>query len=420
MFEQGSRGTLMIDGVDLQALARRYGTPLQVLSAGAVRARIAQLRAALDGIDARVCYAVKANPGLALLALMAQAGLGADIVSAGELRRALRAGIRAETIVFSGVGKTADEIGDALDAGIWKFNVESHDELLTLQQVAAARRCVAHAAVRINPDVDAGTHDKISTGRAGNKFGVDIAQARRWFADAGQLSHVRLDGLQVHIGSQVMSLTAMQEAFGCVAALWRELEAAGHVIDSIDLGGGLGVCYRPEHDIPIPLPQYVDAIRTALHDYHGRVLLEPGRWLVAGAGALLTRVVRVKPGAQRCFLVLDAGMNDLMRPSLYDAWHEIVAVDALPRPEAHYDVVGPVCESSDTFATARRLPQSVAGDLLAICDTGAYGASMASNYNSRPFLAEVMLDAGGSALVRRRQSFDEMIAAEQLQPEWET
>jgi diaminopimelate decarboxylase len=420
MFEHGSRGALKIEGIDLHALARRHGTPLHVYSSPAIRARIAQLRAALQGLDAHICYAVKANPGLAVLALMAEAGLGADIVSAGELQRALHAGIEAHRIVFSGVGKTAAEMREALDAGIWKFNVESHDELLTLQHVARERRVIAHGAVRVNPDVDAGTHEKISTGKAQNKFGVSIDDARLWFAEAAKLPNVRLDGLHVHIGSQVTSAAAIGLTFERMAALWRELAAAGHVIDSIDLGGGLGVCYRRGHDAPLPVEEYAQLIRAALHDFRGRIVLEPGRWLVAEAGALLTRVIRVKPGDSRRFLIVDAAMNDLLRPSLYDAWHEIVAVDTMPRPTAVYDVVGPVCESSDIFARERTLPQSVGGDLMAIASTGAYGMSMASTYNSRPLAAELMLDAGRVAVARTRQTFDEMIAGESSRPELET
>jgi len=418
MFEHGPTGALRIDGVDLDAIAAECSTPLYVYSARAIRERIAELSAALRGLDALVCFAVKANPSRAVLALMAEAGLGADIVSAGELQRALRAGIPPQRIVFSGVGKTTDEIGMALHAGIWKFNVESADELAALQRAARSRGCVAHAAVRINPDVDAGTHEKISTGRSENKFGVAIGEARRWFAAAGALDHVRLDGLHVHIGSQVLAPGPLQLAFERVAAFWRELAGAGHAIDSIDLGGGLGVCYRPGHDRPLDAMAYAAIVRSALTDFGGRLVLEPGRWLVAGAGALLTRVIRIKEGESRQFLVVDAAMNDLLRPSLYGAWHEILAVDGSPRERVEYDVVGPVCESSDTFALARPLPRCVAGDLLAIADAGAYGSSMASTYNSRPLAAEVMVDDGRHAVVRLRQDFEGMVAGERL-PAWE-
>ncbi|KZC24468.1 diaminopimelate decarboxylase [Rhodanobacter thiooxydans] len=410
----------MFDGVDLRRLAERIATPFHAYSAGAIHRRIDELQAALAGLDATVCFAVKANPNLAILQLMANAGVGADIVSVGELRRALNAGIPAERIVFSGVGKSADEIAGALNVGIMRFNVESLDELHTLQRLAKAQEVTARAAVRINPDVDARTHAKISTGKSENKFGVSIDEARRWFAERKQLSHVQLDGLHVHIGSQILSVEPFRLALQRVAAFWQELERTGHPINSIDVGGGLGVCYRAGVDRPLAAADYVDVIRAALAGYRGRLLLEPGRWLVAEAGVLLTRVLRVKEGAERRFLVLDAAMNDLQRPSLYDAWHDIVPVADTPRPPATYDIVGPVCETGDTFARARELPECSAGDLLLIRATGAYGASMASTYNSRPLAAEVLLDQGRYAVVRRRQHFEEMIAGEQPARNWET
>jgi diaminopimelate decarboxylase len=273
--------------------------------------------------------------------------------------------------------------------------------------------------VRINPDVDALTHAKISTGRAENKFGVSIAEARRWFAERRQLAHVQLDGLHVHIGSQILDLKPFRLALHRVAAFWRELVQAGHPIASIDVGGGLGVRYRAEQEPPIAAADYAEVIREALAGFDGRLLLEPGRYLVAEAGVLLTRVLRIKEGTERRFLVLDAAMNDLQRPSLYDAWHDIVPVAADPRPPTAYDVVGPVCETGDTFARARVLPECAPGDLLAIQGAGAYGASMASTYNSRPLVAEVLLDAGRYALVRRRQTLEEMVAGEQSAQDWQ-
>jgi diaminopimelate decarboxylase len=408
-----------LDDVDLQVLAERVGTPLHAYSASAIRQRIRDLQAAMEGLDTLVCYAVKANPNLAILQMMADAGLGADIVSGGELQRSLRAGIPAERIVFSGVAKSADEIGDALAAGIGRFNVESRDELESVQVCAAARNVIAHAAARINPDVDALTHAKISTGKSENKFGVGIDEAREWFADSARLTHVCLDGLHVHIGSQILSLDPIRLALQRVAAFWRELASDGHAIDSIDVGGGLGVCYRDGHDRPVPVQDYAAVIREALDGFRGRILLEPGRWLVAEAGVLLTRVLRIKQGRQRRFLVADAGMTELLRPSLYDAWHEIVPVSCRQSPLQAYTVVGPVCESSDTFAVDRQLPACEPGDLLMIKTTGAYGAAMASNYNSRPLAVEVLLDRGHYAIVRRRQTFDEMIAAEQSAQNWD-
>lgn len=408
------------DGVDLHALAQRVGTPCHVYSATAIRQRIEALTTALRGLDAQVCYAVKANSNLAILQLMADAGFGADIVSAGEMLRAVCAGIPAGRIVFSGVGKSADEIAQALDAGIARFNVESADELQLLQRIAAERGAIAHAAVRINPDVDAGTHAKISTGKSENKFGVAIDEARRWFADSARLSHVRLDGLHVHIGSQMLSLDPIRAALRRTAQLRQELTAAGHAIRSIDVGGGLGVSYRAGHDTPVAIADYVDVVRRELDGFDGRILLEPGRWLVAEAGVLLTRVVRVKQGGQRKFLIVDAAMNDLVRPSLYDAWHDIVLLAPDSGASQRYDVVGPVCESSDIFARDRELPECKAGDLLMIKATGAYGASMASNFNSRPLAAEVLVDNGRYAVVRRRQSIHDMIADERAAQEWES
>ncbi|HEY9112870.1 MAG TPA: diaminopimelate decarboxylase, partial [Rhodanobacteraceae bacterium] len=324
-----------------------------------------------------------------------------------------------DRIVFSGVGKTAQEIGDALDAGVSRFNVESADELQLLQRIALRRDVTARASVRINPDVDALTHAKISTGKSENKFGVGIDEARQWFADSAALTHVRLDGLHLHIGSQMLSLDPIRTALRRMADFWRELAAAGHVIHSIDVGGGLGVCYRAGHDQPVAIADYVDAIREALAGFGGHILLEPGRWLVAEAGVLLTRVIRIKQGRQRKFLVLDAAMTELIRPSLYDAWHDIVPLVDGSRPTQTYDVVGPVCETGDTFARGRTLPECRAGDLVLIKATGAYGASMASTYNSRPLTAEVLLDRGRYAVVRRRQTFEEMVAGEQSADKWE-
>jgi len=410
------QGTL--DNVDLRALASHLPTPFYAYSASAIRERVAALQQALKGLDTRLCFAVKANPNIGVLHLMAGLGVGADIVSLGELRRALRARIPPARIVFSGVGKTEEEIAAALAAGVWKFNIESADELALLHGVARRQGVVARAAVRINPDVDARTHAKISTGKAENKFGVSIDEARSWFADAARYPSVRLDGLHAHIGSQILELAPFEEALQRMASFWRELEQGGHELDSIDVGGGLGVRYRHGEDTPIAPADYAGAIRRAFHGFRGRIVLEPGRYLVAEAGVLVTRVIRVKRGHERDFLVLDAAMNDLQRPALYDAWHDIQPLHAEPRPQQPYDVVGPVCETGDTFARGRMLPRCEADDLLLIAGAGAYGASMSSNYNSRPLLAEVLLDEGRYAIVRRRQSFEQMIGGEQLPQAW--
>ena len=406
-------------GVDLAALAQREGTPLYVYSTPAILARARALQSALAGLDAGICYAVKANGNRALLALLAGEGIGADIVSGGELRRALAAGIPADRIVFSGVGKSAGEIDAALQAGIARFNLESRPELDLLQARARALGVRAHASVRINPDVDARTHAKISTGRAENKFGVSIAEAHAWFDAGATWPDVHLDGLHMHIGSQLLDLAPVREALARMAGAWRDLAAAGHRLSCIDVGGGLGVRYREGEQAPAAV-DYVAAIREALAGFDGRLLVEPGRWLVAEAGVLLSRVLLVKEGASRRFLVLDAAMNDLLRPSLYDAWHDIVPLVESGGERLAYDVVGPVCETGDTFAIDRSLPRCEAGDLVAILGAGAYGASMASNYNSRPLPAEVMVDGGRYALVRRRQDFDAMIAGECFATDWTT
>ncbi|MBO9663764.1 diaminopimelate decarboxylase [Dokdonella sp.] len=409
----------LFEGVDPAALADRVGTPFHAYSAAAIRRRIAELQQALQGLDALVCFAVKANPNRAILTLVADAGLGADIVSGGELRRSLEAGIAPKRIVFSGVGKSEQEIDAALAAGIARFNLESRDELECLDRLARERGVEACAAVRINPDVDAGTHEKISTGRAENKFGVPIDEARCWFAERMRHPNVRLDGLHVHIGSQILDLEPFRRAFARVAAFRRELAAAGHAIASIDVGGGFGVRYR-NGESRLDAQAWAGVLREAFADYDGRFVVEPGRWLVAEAGLLLTRVLRVKRGVERDFLVLDAAMNDLARPSLYDAWHEIVPLHGAARAMRRYDVVGPVCETGDTFARDRLLPECAAGDLVAILGTGAYGASMASTYNSRPLAAEVLLDDGRYSIVRRRQSYEEMTAGESAGEDWTT
>ena len=420
MPEESTRDTLQhCEGVNLARLAQCEGTPLYVYSTDAILSRLTALQEALQGMDAGICYAVKANSNGAVLRLLGEMGAGADIVSGGELRRALQAGIPAERIVFSGVGKSAEEINQGLDAGVARFNLESRAELDLLQAIACSRAVVAHASVRINPDVDAMTHAKISTGKSENKFGVSTDEARKWFGKQARWPAVRLDGLHMHIGSQILNVEPMRQALQRIAALWRELEAAGHAIASIDVGGGLGVRYR-EGERAISADAYVAEIRAALQGFNGRILLEPGRWLLAEAGLLLSRVLLEKHGEARRFLVIDAAMNDLLRPSLYDAWHDIVRVgrDADARPQVTYDVVGPVCETGDTFAVGRDLTRCDAGDLVAILGAGAYGASMASSYNSRPLAAEVLVDGDRYAVVRRRQTFDEMIAGEQPATDW--
>ncbi|MBV2209820.1 MAG: diaminopimelate decarboxylase [Thermomonas sp.] len=408
----------LFPALDLHKLASQEGTPLYVYSAPAILNKLRSLREALNGLDAGIRYAVKANGNGAILQLIAKEGAGADIVSGGELQRALRAGIAAENIVFSGVGKTDAEISLALDAGIGRFNLESRAELEAIQRIAATRGEMARASVRINPDVDAKTHAKISTGKAENKFGVSMDEARTWFEGKDQWPNVQLDGLHMHIGSQLLDLAPVREALARMAGFWKSLESAGHTIASIDVGGGLGVRYRDGEQAP-DAHDYAQAIREALHGFTGRILVEPGRWLVAESGVLLSRVILEKQGQARRFLVLDAAMNDLLRPSLYEAWHDIVRVGSNATREAlAYDVVGPVCETGDTFAVQRTLPRCEAGDLVAVMSAGAYGMSMASTYNSRPLPAEVLVDDERYAVIRRRQTLDAILAEEQPANHW--
>jgi diaminopimelate decarboxylase len=405
-------------GVDLEALAAHEGTPLYVYSAPAIRSRVRAMQQALHGLNADIRYAVKANGTLAVLQLLAEEGAGADIVSVGELQRALRAGIAAADIVFSGVGKTNAEIEFALAAGVGRFNIESQAELEAIQRIAARREQRTHASVRINPDVDACTHAKISTGKAENKFGVALDEARTWFDHKANWPNVQLDGLHMHIGSQLLDLAPVAEAAQRMAEFCKQLIMAGHPIHSLDVGGGLGVRYRDGEVAPLAAA-YAAILRTAFAGFDGRLLVEPGRWLVAEAGVLVSRVVLVKQGESRHFLVLDAAMNDLLRPSLYEAWHDIVRVGGeAGREIVHYDVVGPVCETGDTFAVGRPMPRCEAGDVVAILGAGAYAASMGSTYNSRPLPAEVLIDDSRYAVVRKRQTFDAMIAGEQPATDW--
>ena len=371
---------------------------------------------ALAGLDATICYALKANGNLAVIRTLARLGAGADVVSEGELRRALAAGVPPHKIVFSGVGKTRAEMAAALDAGIAQINVESEPELEALSEVAAARGVTAPVALRVNPDVDAGTHDKISTGRKENKFGIEAEHAVALYARAQTMTGIRPVGLAVHIGSQLTELAPYRETFGRVAALVRRLRADGHKVTHLDLGGGLGIVYRDETP-PAPA-DYGAVVREVIGPLGCAVAIEPGRSLVGNAGVLLTRVIYVKQGTARRFVIVDAAMNDLARPTLYDAYHDIVTVAAPPAgaPVAPVDVVGPVCETGDTFAVGRPLAPVKAGDLLAIMTAGAYGAAMASTYNARPLVPEVLVHGDRFAEVRPRQDYDTMLKSDAMPP----
>ncbi len=396
---------LLLEGVPLARIALAVGTPTYVYSAGTMRRRYQALTDALRaaGLDAHPHYAVKANDHLAVLRLFAQQGAGADVVSEGELRRALAAGMAADRIVYSGVGKSERELRLALAEGIGQINVESAEELDMLSALAAGLGRVARVALRVNPDVDAGTHHKIATGRATDKFGIAYDDAAALYARAATLPGIEPVGVATHIGSQILDLAPYRDAFARIAGLVRTLRAAGQRVETVDCGGGLGIPYRNQ---PAPSPTgLAGALRAAFHNMDVRLYLEPGRWLVGPAGLLLASVILVKqvPGSR--FVVLDAAMNDLIRPAMYDAWHGIVPVSPvdLVAPLEPAAVVGPVCETGDTFSRNRLLPPLAPGARVAILDAGAYGAVMSSTYNARPRAAEVMVDGDRWAVIRDRQ-----------------
>lgn len=412
---------LMLEQVPLDTIASALGTPVWVTGAGTLRTRYHRLKDALDdaGLDARIHYAVKANDHLAVLRILGAEGAGADVVSAGELRRAIEAGILPGRIVFSGVGKSDSELGLALSLSIGQINVESREELERLSGLAVACGRRGRIALRVNPDIDAGTHAKITTGLADNKFGVAYAEAAALYARASALPGIDAVGFAVHIGSQIVDPAPFRAAYGRIADLVHMVRQAGHTVSLVDCGGGLGVCYRDETEgSPRALAH---AIRVTLGGLGLQLVVEPGRWLVAPAGVLLSRVLLVKQGAAGSppFVVLDAAMNDLLRPSLYEAWHGVLPVsprDALRPPMATH-LVGPVCETGDTFARDRPLPALQAGARVAILDTGAYGAVMSSTYNARPLAAQALVDGGRWTGIRARQPVEQLWAGE-IVPDW--
>jgi len=409
-------GQLHAEEVPLARIAEAVGTPFYCYSSGAVEAAYRDFAGAFDGLPALVCYALKANANLALVRTLARLGAGADVVSEGELRVALAAGVPAERIVFAGVGKTEAEMAAGLEAGILQFNVESLPELEALNRVAAARGTPAPTALRINPDVDARTHAKITTGKAENKFGIDLGRVRAIAARAADMPGISLQGLAVHIGSQLTGLTPFRQAFERLATLYGELRAAGHDLHQLDFGGGLGIAYRDES--PPSVADYAAMVKDVAGGLDARLVFEPGRLLVGNAGVLVTRVLYVKEGAQRRFLIVDSAMNDLIRPTLYDAWHDMIPVAEASGAESQaFDIVGPVCETGDTFARERPLPAMAAGDLLAICCAGAYSACMASAYNMRRPAPEVLVRGHEFAVVRPRPDYQEMLARDRL-PGW--
>jgi diaminopimelate decarboxylase len=404
-------GRLHIEGVSLDTLAERYGTPLYVYSRQALESACQSYSQAFAGTPHLICYAVKANSSLAILNLFARLGAGFDIVSGGELARVLAAGGTPGKVVFSGVGKTADEMRAALKAGILCFNVESVSELHRLNRVAGDMGEVAPVSFRVNPDVDPKTHPYISTGLKENKFGVPIADAPALYHLAAGLPNLKVTGIDCHIGSQLTDLSPLADAADRVLALVDTLAHEGIALHHIDLGGGIGIRYRDEN--PPDLAAYGRVLAERFSGRREKLLLEPGRSLVGNAGLLLTRVEYLKPGEDKNFAIVDAAMNDLMRPALYEAYHEIVAVDQRKAPMQRYDIVGPICETGDFLGFARDLAIEE-GDLLALLSAGAYGMSMASNYNSRPRAAEILVDKNEIHLIRERETQDGMMAGERL------
>jgi diaminopimelate decarboxylase len=410
-------GALHLEDQRLAAIADRAGTPFYCYSAAHIERQYRRFAAAFAGTDAAIFYSVKANSNIAVIATLARLGAGADVVSEGEFRRALAAGIPGERVVFSGIGKTASELRFALEHGVRQINVESFPELALVSEVASAQGTRAPVSIRVNPDVDALTHAKITTGLAENKFGIDLAHAAEAFARMRQLPALDPVGIAVHIGSQLTSLAPFEAAFARVASLVAQLRREGFAIERLDLGGGLGIRYRDES--PPAIEDYAALVRRLAGPLNVRLAFEPGRYIVGNAGVLVSRVLYVKEGVTRRFVVLDAAMNDLVRPALYDAWHEIVPL-AAPAPGAALapaDVVGPVCETGDSFAAARNLPPLAAGDLVALLSAGAYGAVMGSGYNTRLPAPEILVRGSMFEVVRQRPSYDEVLAQDRM-PSW--
>ncbi|WP_265500202.1 diaminopimelate decarboxylase [Paracoccus beibuensis] len=412
-------GHLHAEDVPLSRIAAEVGTPVYVYSAATLKRHFGLFRQALDWTDHLVCFAVKSNSNLAVLKLMGDLGAGMDVVSGGEYARAKAAGVPGERIVFSGVGKTAPEMRMAIEGGIRQFNIESEPEMRALSALAAGMGASVPVAIRVNPDVDAKTHEKIATGKSENKFGIPISRAIEVYAEAASLPGLQVVGIDVHIGSQLTDLKPFRAAYVKVADLTRALRAEGHQITRLDLGGGLGIPYRRDNNSP-PLPiEYGEVIREAVGDLGCEIEIEPGRNIVGNAGVLLSQVIYVKKGEDRDFLIVDAAMNDLLRPAMYGAHHDIVPVvePDLGAGVHPYDVVGPICESGDTFQKAAELPEIAAGGLIAFRSAGAYGAVMASEYNSRPLVPEVLVQGDHFAVIRPRPTYEEMLGRDSI-PEW--
>ena len=410
-------GVLHAEAVSLSELAHAVGTPFYCYSSATLTRNLAAFANAFADVKSLICYSIKANSNQAVIKTLANCGAGADVVSAGELKRAQAAAIPPEKIVFSGIGKTAAELALAVDAGILCVNVESEAELALLSSIANGKARVASVSIRVNPDIDAKTHRKIATGKAENKFGIPISRAHEVYALAAKLPGVRIAGVDMHIGSQITELAPFNDAFALLAEFVRMLRADGHAIEHIDVGGGLGISYQESGELPPGPLAYAEVVKQATRGLECTLVFEPGRVIVGNAGILVTQVLYPKRGESKTFVIVDAGMNDLIRPTLYEAHHDIQRVREAPlSPRARVDVVGPVCESGDFLALDRELPLLEAGDLLAVMTTGAYGAVHSGTYNTRPLVPEVLVRQGEWAVVRPRLQAEELIALDRLAP----
>jgi len=412
-------GVMHAEAVDLTSIAEQVGTPFYCYSTATLERHYRVFAGAFSDVPSLVCYAMKANSNLAVIATLAKLGAGADVVSGGELKRARAAGIPPGKIMFSGVGKSADELAAAVDAGILCINVESEPELELLSQIAAAKGRVANISVRVNPDVDAKTHAKIATGKSENKFGIPISRAREVYAHAGKLKGLRVTGVDMHIGSQITDLQPFDDAFALLADFVRTLRTDGHHIEHVDLGGGLGIPYREDNEPPPDPSAYAAVVKRATRDLGCTLIFEPGRMIVGNAGILVTRVLYVKRGEAKTFVIVDAAMNDLIRPTLYEAHHDIrpVREPSATAGRVLADVVGPVCETGDYLALDREMAEPKPGDLIALMTAGAYGAVQAGTYNTRPLVPEVLVNGDKWTLVRPRMDVDALIALDRM-PSW--
>jgi len=406
---------LYAEGVPLTKIAEAVGTPCYIYSQATLTHHFKVFDSAFSDVSHLTCYSVKANSNIALLKLFASLGGGVDVVSGGELFRALKADVSPKKIVFSGVGKTEDEIKMALEVGILMFNVESEAELETIHEIASRLGKIAPIALRVNPDIDPKTHPYISTGLRKSKFGIDIKIAEQLYLKANHMPHIRVIGIDCHIGSQLTLLSPFLDALERIKLLYQKLEAQGLKLQYLDLGGGLGIPYGEE--IPPHPTEYAQAIKAAAQDLNCTLIFEPGRVIVGNAGILLTKVLYLKQGKGKTFIIVDAAMNDLIRPSLYHAYHEIKPVEKMERPLVVADVVGPICETGDFFAQGREMPLVQSGELLAIMSAGAYGFVMSSNYNSRPRVAEVLVNGDRYQVIRKRECYEDLITLEKI-PEW--